>query len=100
MIAVLLPAGGSAVWILCCVVAAVGMTAVLSPAAAPVQLLDVLAVKEKLRCSERTVYRLADAGRMPRPVKLGTLVRWNQAEIDQWIADGCPSCRTGKGAAR
>lgn len=46
-----------------------------------------------LGCSTRHVYRLVDAGRMPRPIKLGSLVRWPRAVIDQWIADGCPSCR-------
>ena len=33
------------------------------------------------------------------PVKLGALVRWNRAEIEIWISDGCPTVRaaTGKG---
>jgi len=39
-------------------------------------LLDVKAVAALLRCSERHVYRMADAGKMPAPVKLGALVRW------------------------
>ena len=34
------------------------------------------------------VYRLADSGRMPRPLKLGSLVRWRAGEVRQWIADG------------
>ena len=58
-------------------------------------LLDVQAVAASLSCSTRHVYRLADAGRMPRSVKLGALVRWSRAEILAWIADGCPSCRKG-----
>ena len=56
-------------------------------------LLDVRRVANLLGCSSRTVYRLADAGRMPRPVKLGALVRWSRSAIQEWIADGCPSCR-------
>ncbi|MHB1037769.1 MAG: helix-turn-helix transcriptional regulator [Pirellulales bacterium] len=77
------------------------MSAVLSPpAAAPAQLLDVLAVAAMLGCSARHVYRLADAGRMPAPVKLGALVRWDRAALDAWIGAGCPSCRSGKGGAR
>lgn len=60
-------------------------------------LLDVRAVAAALGCSSRNVYRLADAGKMPRPIKLGTLVRWRAAEIEIWIADGCPPCRTGRG---
>ena len=56
-------------------------------------LLTVNDVAAKINCSSRSVYRLADAGRMPRPVKLGGLVRWRRDEIDTWIADGCPGCR-------
>lgn len=61
----------------------------------PARLLDVQAVAELLDCSTRHVYRLADAGRMPAPVKLGTLVRWSRTAIEDWIAAGCPSCRQG-----
>ena len=46
-------------------------------------------------CSTRHVYRLADAGRMPRPIKLGTLVRWRRAELEAWIGAGCPSQQPG-----
>lgn len=63
---------------------------------APAQLagmLNVGDVAKLLRCSARTVYRLSDSGRMPRPVKLGALVRWSRAAIEPWIAEGCPNCR-------
>jgi len=66
---------------------------------APSAMLDVQAVADMLSCSTRHVYRLADAGRMPRPVKLGALVRWPRSTgnphtgILDWIADGCPNCR-------
>ncbi|MBL8854883.1 MAG: helix-turn-helix domain-containing protein [Planctomycetaceae bacterium] len=46
-----------------------------------------------LGCSTRHVYRLVDSGRMPRPIKLGSLIRWPRAVIEQWIADGCPNVR-------
>jgi excisionase family DNA binding protein len=55
-------------------------------------MLTVEDVAEALSCSTRTVYRLADAGRMPGPVKLGALVRWPRQAVEQWIADGCPRC--------
>lgn len=61
------------------------------------KLLDVKGVAELLNCSKRHVYRLADSGRMPAPVKLGALVRWNKASIDEWIANGCKPVRAGKG---
>ena len=43
--------------------------------------------------------RLADGGRMPRPVRLGGLVRWRRAELQAWIDAGCPSTHPTKGAA-
>ena len=58
-------------------------------------LLDVNQVATLLNCSSRHVYRLSDAGKMPRPVKLGALVRWSRDGIEIWIAEGCPSCRKG-----
>jgi len=62
-------------------------------AAATPLLLDVAEVARLLTCSKPHVRRLADAGRMPRPVKLGTLVRWKRAEIEQWLTAGCPDAR-------
>jgi predicted DNA-binding transcriptional regulator AlpA len=80
------------------------MTAVLSPAGAQPasarRLGDVRIVATMLTCSARHVYRLADADRMPRPLRLGTLVRWDLDAIDQWIRAGCPSCRRPAGGAR
>lgn len=56
-------------------------------------LLDVKAVAALLGCSARHVYRLTDARRMPAPVRLGALIRWRRAEIESWIAAGCPATR-------
>lgn len=67
------------------------------PVAEPLKLEDVRAVRARLSCSQRHVYRLNDAGLMPKAIKLGALVRWRSDELDQWIADGCPPIRrTGK----
>lgn len=63
-------------------------------------LLDVGEVARMLRCSTRHVYRMADAGRMPHPLKLGTLVRWRRAELVAWLDAGCPTVRSAKGTAR
>ena len=78
-------------------------TALVPPAAAaPAALLDVAAVAEMLGCSGRHVYRLADRGAMPRPVKLGSLIRWRRSTgdpmtgLEDWLAAGCPSCREGR----
>jgi predicted DNA-binding transcriptional regulator AlpA len=54
------------------------------------ELIDVAAVSALGIGSPRHVYRLADAGKMPAPVKLGALVRWRRTEILNWIAAGCP----------
>ncbi len=70
------------------------MSTVLTPAvASAAKLLDVRAVAALLGCSPRHVYRLSDAGKMPSPLKLGALIRWNRAAVEAWFADGCPSCR-------
>lgn len=67
-----------------------------TPADSLARLLDVRGVAELLGCSPRHVYRLADAGCMPAPVRLGTLVRWSRPAIDDWIAAGCPQCKGGQ----
>ncbi len=54
-----------------------------------VAMMNVDDVAGQVKCSTRTAHRLADSGRMPRPVKLGALVRWPRQVVEQWIADGC-----------
>ena len=54
------------------------------------KLVDAAGVAAILGVSARMVWRMRDSGRMPRPVSIGRLTRWNRAEIDQWITDGCP----------
>jgi excisionase family DNA binding protein len=63
-------------------------------------LLDVRGVSRLLNCSPRHVYRLCDADRMPRPIRLGTLLRWKRRELEEWLASGCQPVRPAKGAAR
>ncbi len=67
------------------------VTPPLAEAPAPA-LLDVRGVARLLACSPRHVYRLSDAGRMPPPVRLGSLVRWVRQAIEHWLAEGCPPC--------
>ena len=59
-------------------------------------LCDVKTVSEILGCSTRHVYRLSDSGRMPAPLRLGSLVRWNRARVQEWIDAGCPSHRRAR----
>jgi excisionase family DNA binding protein len=57
------------------------------------RLLTVEAVAAMLAVSSRHVYRLADSGKMPRPVKLGGSNRWDREVIENWIKDSCPAVR-------
>ena len=76
------------------------MSDVFRPADASAKLLDVQAVAEMLDCSTRHIYRLSDAGCMPAPVRLGSLVRWSAVAIREWIEGGCKPVRTMKGGAK
>lgn len=58
-------------------------------------LLDAVQVANLLNCSKRHVFRLADSGKMPRPVRLGSLVRWRRVSLIAWISDGCVPCKEG-----
>lgn len=53
-------------------------------------LIDLPTVARLCMCSQRHVRRMVESGKMPQPVRLGTLVRWNRCELLAWIADGCP----------
>ena len=64
---------------------------------APPELVTVRQVAVMLGCSPRTVYRLADAGRMPPAVHLGVLIRWRRAALEDWLSAGCPSVRRIRG---
>jgi predicted DNA-binding transcriptional regulator AlpA len=50
-------------------------------------------VAMEIGCCSRSVRRWADSGRMPKPIKLGSLVRWPRVVVEQWIQDGCPNIR-------
>ena len=41
--------------------------------------------------SERTLWRLLSAGKVPTPVRIGRNTRWRFAEIREWIERGCPA---------
>jgi excisionase family DNA binding protein len=64
------------------------------------ELLEAAFVAELCGCSARTVRRLADSGRMPRPVKLGSLIRWRRTEVMDWIESGCQPIQPAKAPPR
>ncbi len=39
--------------------------------------------------SERTLWRLLSAGKVPKPVRIGRSTRWRMAEVREWVAAGC-----------
>jgi len=57
---------------------------------APALLIPAEEVARMMGVSERTLWRLASAGRVPRPVRIGRNTRWRLAEIRDWIEQGCP----------
>jgi excisionase family DNA binding protein len=62
----------------------------------PVEL-SMLTAEEIARlvnCSPRTVHRLADEGVIPRPVRIGGMLRWRRPDIEGWIERGCPKVAT------
>lgn len=62
------------------------------------ELMDIQAVAALLGgCSARHIRRMSDSGHMPRPIKLGYLIRWRRADLEAWIAAGCPTKQTGGG---
>jgi excisionase family DNA binding protein len=66
----------------------------ISPATpTPPKLLDVNGVAELLQCTPRNVYRLADSGKMPAPLKIGGLNRWPVSTLESWLESGCQPVR-------
>jgi predicted DNA-binding transcriptional regulator AlpA len=57
---------------------------------------DAKAVGKVLDLSWRTVYRLADAGKIPSGFKLGASRRWDLSEIEAFIAGGCKPPKGGR----
>ncbi|GEM_PF-750093 len=56
----------------------------------PPLLLDAAGVAARLGCSKATVWRLRDSGKLPQPVKVGSLTRWRTADVEAWVNAGCP----------
>ncbi len=44
--------------------------------------------------SKRHWMRLVDRGVAPQPIRLGRLVRWSLATLQEWEAGGCKPVRT------
>ena len=66
----------------------------------PPAFLTIDEVAAVLRVSVRSVYRLVDTGRILPPTRFGSLLRWNAAAFDAWIAEGSPPYRSGRPGRR
>ena len=60
------------------------------PQASPRRLVKAAQVAEKLGIHPASVRRLADHGVMPPGVRIGASRRWDESQVDEWIAAGCP----------
>lgn len=73
------------------------MSHIESISAAPRRLVSAKEAGAILGCSWRTVLRLADAGKIPVGFKLGSLRRWDAADLDEFIRGGCKPLSRKKG---
>jgi len=64
------------------------------------ELLEAKSVATVLACSPRMIWKMKDAGTMPPPVRVGRLVRWRREDIENWVREGCPSCRPAPAGPR
>jgi len=60
--------------------------------ATPRRLIPASASADKVGKSKSGFLKDWRAGRTPAPIRLGRSVRWDESELDAWIAAGCP-CR-------
>ena len=64
-------------------------------ASASRRLITARQVAAKIGVHPRHIYRLAAGGRLPFGVHVGASRRWDEVELDDWIARGCPPVRKG-----
>lgn len=48
-------------------------------------------VADALGISRAHVWKLHSIGKLPRPVRLGRVVRWDRKILEAWLAAGAPS---------
>lgn len=62
------------------------------PALPPLPLLiDIYALAALLTRSVASLERDQAAGRLPAPVRIGGSKKWRRADIETWVAAGCPA---------
>ena len=64
----------------------------MSDVATQPELLTVADFAALLQVSTRQIYLMEDDGRLgPVRVQIGRAVRFRRREVEEWIAEGCPS---------
>ena len=57
----------------------------------PFRLLTIQEMAAIMNCSVASVYTMKAYGRVPPPLRIGRLVRWDPREVQQWLDNRCPS---------
>ncbi len=57
----------------------------------PFRLLSIQDMAAIVNCSVASVYTMKAYGRIPPPLRVGRLVRWDPRVVQKWVDDGCPS---------
>ena len=60
------------------------------------QLLRARELAAILHVSQRHVWRMKAAAKLPKAVEIGDCVRWIQSDVETWLELGCPSQRQFK----
>lgn len=55
-----------------------------------IELVDIEQLSKSLKISSRTIRRMADDGRFPAPIRLGSSIRWSPATVAAWLNAGRP----------
>ena len=58
------------------------------------KLLSAEAVGTMLSLSRRQIFRLNSCGKIPKPIRIGGVVRWSEKSISEWLAAGAPDRKT------
>jgi len=58
------------------------------------QLVSAKELAKMLSLSKRQIFRLSACGKIPKPIKIGGSVRWDESEIAEFIKAGAPDRKT------
>ncbi|MHC4226401.1 MAG: helix-turn-helix transcriptional regulator [Planctomycetota bacterium] len=51
------------------------------------RLLTIKQVSDRLQCSTRTVRRISSEGKLPKPLRVGRLIRWRESDITFFVTE-------------